>query len=151
APPQQYLTASPPGVAVSLPGAPAYPGTTAAPHRMPAAPAQPSAPAPAPAPASAAKAKPNPNADQLLPGAGKTVYEFGGVHSEEARAGGKHKTFFADGSELASVAVVEERQHSNLRGGGASFMVAGLVVVVVGGLVAFFLMADSGSKDAEPT
>src|SRR5690606_38927213 len=51
APPQQYLTASPPGVAVSLPGAPAYPGTTAAPHRMAAAPAQPSAPAPAPAPA----------------------------------------------------------------------------------------------------
>jgi hypothetical protein len=33
------------------------------------------------------------NNDQLLPGAGQTVYEFTGAHSEETRSAGKHQTF----------------------------------------------------------
>jgi hypothetical protein len=86
------------------------------------------------------------NADQLIAGAGRTVYEFKGAHTEEARSGGRHQTFMSDGSDLGAVPLREER-HTNLRTSGTSIVVGGLGVVVLSGVLAFFLMSE-GAKNA---
>jgi hypothetical protein len=158
----QYVAAPPPGVAVQLPGAtqPGYPGAAGyGGYAQPAQPVQqPQAnfPAPAPAPVAPvqmqvhvpASAKPaSANSDQLLPGVGRTVYEFGGAHSEEARSGGKHQTFFADAGQLGAAPIREER-HSNLSGGSSTMIVGGIAVAVLTGLLAFFLKGE-GEKHSD--
>src|SRR5690606_18387438 len=97
----------------------------------------------------AAPARPAKRQDELLANAGRTVYEFRGDHSEEVRSGGRHQTFFADNTNLASIAITEDRQHSNLKGGGATtWLITGLVIAVVGGLVVFFMNSGSADNDA---
>jgi hypothetical protein len=143
----QYVAAPPPGVAVQLPHTtqPGYPGAAAPqanfPVPVPQAPVQMQVQVPASA------KPPSANSDQLLPGVGRTVYEFGGAHSEEARSGGKHQTFFADAGELAAAPIREER-HSNLSGGGSTMIVGGIAVAVLTGLLAFFLKGE-GPKHAD--
>src|SRR5690606_5000872 len=134
----QYVAASPPGVAVALPNAtsPGHPPVAAADpqHAHGQYPQAQQAP-PQQAPQQQQQqpaAKPSARSDELLAGAGQTVYECRGDRSEEARAGGRHKTFFADTGDRSSVALSEVRQQSNLAGGGATtWILGGLVVAVV--------------------
>jgi hypothetical protein len=199
-PQPQYVAASPPGVAVQLPGSthglpttPGYPSAnTPVAQPFPQHPGQPfpqpvgqqvtQPPLPAtvpmrrqvptslqPTPASpqqvpadlqqalsspqqapASPPRRGPNDDQLLAGAGRTVYEFTGAHSEEARARGKHQTFFGDTGDLGSVQLREER-HSNLsRSGGPTMVVGGIAVAVIGALLTFFLMGDHDEETEQP-
>jgi len=169
-----YVAASPPGVAVQLPTGPRtgatmpqtpnYPAGGVDPaaaqaqaHAQAQAAAQAQAHAQARAQAQApaqATSEPSPGqknrSDELIAGAGNTVYEFGGEFSDEARSGGKHQTFYGDSAQFASVMPVEER-HSNLsRGRGVSWIVGGLVIAVVGGISAMFILGAPG-KDEDPS
>lgn len=111
------------------PGPPGYP------------PGPPGAPPPAP------QAPPGGRRDELIAGAGRTVFEFTGSEADREHRGSRG-TFIGATLDLAPG---KEERANNLRSGPGTFIFAAFAILVGGGITAYMVLKDDTKPEPQAT